>query len=117
MGLTYMLSNFWGVSPNLDIAKKVMTDYILVGLTDRFEESISRFEKYFGWCQPCDEHGNSERNTTLHGEHANSNKHEKLAQTDRMWKKIADMLKDDMELYEYGIPLFGTQKQILSRNL
>merc|ERR1712187_1041243 len=87
-----------GEAPHgLDEAKKVMEDYVLVGLLDDLRTSLERFEKFFGWCQPCDAKGMREKQAVL-SEGVNGNPHQKLDASDPLWDRMAGKLSDDMEL-------------------
>lgn len=110
--MTGILSNLAGAPPDIGIAKRILREYILVGLVDRFEESVNRFERFFGWCRPCDMYGNNSRHSTFNRTNTNTNEHEKLVPRDDLWKKIASRLRDDVELYEYGLQVFESQKDI-----
>merc|ERR1719282_2207490 len=107
--MTYMLSNLLQTSPNLQVAKHVLHKYVLVGFTEKFEESVNRFEMFFGWHKPCGEKWSKNRKALFHGSHPNSNNHTKLAHTDKLWKRMADILSDDLELYKYALKIFESQ--------
>ena len=114
----------------LQLAKELLREYYLVGLTDQTTESLRRFDAYFGidvemlkeietkeryaTCKNRFWEKNSGDDTEEQQEQewelkSNSNEHPHLDPHGDEWRAIADANRHDIELYEYAEKLFREQ--------
>jgi hypothetical protein len=95
---------------HLKIAKQILREKVLIGLTQNMEESVQRFYSYFGWNR--DEYGWSpcERDSLFGG--TNSNKHPKVKEGTKAWELLASRNALDIALYEYAVELFHDQSSL-----
>uniref|UniRef100_A0A7S2H6D2 Sulfotransferase domain-containing protein n=1 Tax=Helicotheca tamesis TaxID=374047 RepID=A0A7S2H6D2_9STRA len=94
-------------------AKEILHAKVLVGLVSKMEESVNRFDTYFGWNEnekreECLDHW--VRNGT------NKNTHKKLREGSEAWKKLERMNDYDVRLYEYAVQLFEEQGRVFERS-
>jgi len=94
------------------IAKKLLQERVLVGLLEAFDESIHRFEKYFGWklqdplCV-----------TNFKAVRDHRQDHQHVPESSNEWKILSDRNFVDMELYDVGKNLFESQNGLTSINI
>ena len=117
----------------LQLAKELLREYYLVGLTDQMTESLRRFDAYFGIdVEMLKETETKERYATCKDQYweknngddteeqqqqqqqqrelkSNSNEHPHLDPSSEEWRAIADANRHDIELYEYAEKLFREQ--------
>jgi hypothetical protein len=90
--------------PDLELAKKNIRDhYLLVGLTERYAESVFLLQKLFGW-----EHKHYEK------ENVNKKKPKKVEIPPALLEKIKKQNSLDYQLYEYCQDLFQQRINELS---
>ncbi len=97
---------------DLNLAKEILRRKCLVGLTSKKEESIARFEKYFGW------HLNNEADkkcldNKLKREWTLKHPHGNVEEGSELWDLIASHNYYDMQLYDYAKILFAQQVTLL----
>ena len=113
----------------LQLAKELLDQYYVVGLTDQMTESLRRFDAYFGidaammkdittkeryarckdkfWEKTNDaDHAEESQHRALK---SNSNEHRRLDPSGEEWKAIEDANSLDMELFHYAEILFRKQ--------
>lgn len=103
---------------HLKSAKEVLQTKVLVGLINRLEESMDRFEAYFGWrftLNPTEQESCREGLFTL-GTNTNQNTNHKI-QKPKPGSALYDLImaenKYDMELYQFAVQLFEEQIELL----
>lgn len=79
-------------------AKNNLQQYFLVGLTEQFEKSLELFSGSFGW-----------KNVQVERENVTPNRVKRKDVSPQIIKKIEELNKFDMELYEIGNRLFAEQ--------
>lgn len=99
---------------DLEEAKQLLREKVLIGLLSNMEESIYRFDRYFGF-------HNIERNkecfdNIIHDKGGKTNRHEhpKLEPGSSEWKLLAEINNFDVQLYEYAVELFEEQKSLFN---
>ena len=113
----------------LQLAKELLDQYYVVGLTDQMTESLRRFDAYFGIDAAmmkdtttkkryarCKDKFWEKKNDADHAEESqhralksNSNEHRRLDPSGEEWKAIEDANSLDMELFHYAEILFQKQ--------
>lgn len=117
---------------DLIVAKEVLRRKCLVGLTSAMEESMTRFQSFFGWPLRGIERNKQEgsKGASISGEacrdqflvsdngrlNKNKNTAVKLEKESDLWKQIAYVHRLDVELYNYAITLFEEQAPLYKRN-
>mmetsp|Transcript_15528 Transcript_15528/g.22705 ORF Transcript_15528/g.22705 Transcript_15528/m.22705 type:complete len:350 (-) Transcript_15528:208-1257(-) len=96
-------------SKDLEKAKDIVQTKYLVGLTSKMEESVDRFDTYFGWVD------NEKR--PLCQEEAiksgfNKNPHPPVEKGSKTWNILADYLSYDLQLYDYIVQLYEEQGEL-----
>ena len=104
---------------DLAIAKEVLRRKFIIGLIDKMEESMDRFERFFRWSyrvnpenqEACREQlltggGGSNRNIN-----AIDKTHPK--EGSKGWKLLAEKNRFDLKLYDYARKLFDEQEALL----
>lgn len=102
---------------HLNIAKQMLSDYCLVGLMDEKEESMKRFEAYFGLeftspeSQTC-------RDDLLSSDVANAKRNAEDVVKESFnpaWQLLRDQNLFDIELYEYALEVFKNQAKLFEK--
>lgn len=115
----YVVSKLVGKGPrnddltndDLELAKQILDKTIVVGLTSRMEESVKRFDRYFGWTNRTKEHPDCLELFIRQG--INKNDYQHVEEGSITWTTFTEMAKYDMQLYEYAIQLFDKQGEKL----
>lgn len=81
-------------------ARYNLDHYCLVGLTERFKESLSIFSGLFGW-----------RNVIIERQNVTPNRIKKKGVSPSTVRKIEEMNQYDLELYAFGQQLFAEQNR------
>jgi hypothetical protein len=101
---------------DLQRAKAILSNYTLIGLTDRMEESLDRFGSYVGWdrlyhsgdrwnkCRV--KFGSAKRN-------AASLPYDKIQPNTPEWKHLVKRNQLDLKLYQHAVELFQYQGETL----
>jgi len=108
---------------DLNIAKEFLRTKCLVGLQSSMNDSLDRFQRYFGWeLKDTVRNGNVLtgevcRQRFFHPEKAgglkmNTNKHPKILPGSKEYNELVEKSKLDMELYAYAVELYGEQAEI-----
>ena len=95
---------------DLEKAKYILEEKVLIGLIDRMEESVGRFNKYFGWQEspdkvPCAEDMLGHKSSTGSNSHA----HRKIEPGSDDWEALAAINRFDIQLYDFAVALFEEQ--------
>jgi len=109
-----MLTNakLGGLNENhLDLAKRILKDKFIVGISDHMDETFRQLELYYGWAE--DKEGCT--NFHLHSAPSNKNKYPVPERSGDAWNLIAEKNKYDMSLYYYALELFGDQSEKMFR--
>lgn len=102
-------------SAHLQVALDVLRRKFLVGLVNRMDESMERFEAYFGWryiMNPTAQETCRESLFTI-GTNANRNKIKVPSESDIVYDLIARQNVFDIELYKYIEMLFEEQEEFV----
>lgn len=97
---------------SLEKAKTIVCQKILVGLLDRLEESLERFERFFAWVYTANPtHQETCRNSLLaNGVNMNASPKNALPSADSAaYKALAERNQFDMELYKFVEKLYKHQ--------
>jgi len=109
---------------DLEEAKEIIRTKCLVGLTSEMDESLNRFEAYFGWTLKDgvrgDLHQTGEQckhsffypDKDEHGIKFNTHKHPKIHPGDRAWNLLAKAAEYDMNLYQTVLEVYAEQKAL-----
>jgi len=123
--MTRMLSNAGDgqlFPKHLDIAKQVLKNKALIGLLEEFDESIERFEQYFGWDELLLQSAAGEIDSPILKKHAecqarlisdkvNGHNHPPLDPKSDIWVELHRRNWFDMELYNFAVELFKNQSK------
>ena len=106
---------------DLNLAKHILEEKILIGIIDDFQSSLERFETYFKWNIPLAEYTKEQNFQILHMKkdcqddilnskiNVNGNSHEEYEEGDYVWELLANINRLDIELYEYALVLYNEQ--------
>jgi len=94
---------------DLEMAKEILRTRCVVGMMDRMQESLDRFDMYFGWASP----ENQECKNELLNHGVNSNPHAMVEVGSEAWNMLYEMNELDIKLYEYAQILFEEQRALL----
>jgi len=109
-----MLSNakLGGVNEShLELAKKILREKFIVGMSDQMDETFRQLEMYYGWSE--EKAGCIEFH--LHSAPSNKNKYPEVDQGGQVWNAITTKNKYDMALYYYALELFGNRSEKMFR--
>ena len=95
-------------SDDLNVAKEVLRRKCIVGLLDEMGESMSRFEKVFGWRLNTEEDEECEEKKLQWG-WTGKHRHASIDEGSIVWNLIVRKNEFDMKLYEYAKILFVEQ--------
>mmetsp|Transcript_45530 Transcript_45530/g.67102 ORF Transcript_45530/g.67102 Transcript_45530/m.67102 type:complete len:785 (-) Transcript_45530:275-2629(-) len=97
---------------NIQVAMDIVRRKFLVGLLSKKEESMERFEKFFGWKYFINPKNQEKCRESLLGGGSNSNqkKMEKPQPGSEEYELLAWQNQFDIQLYEYIVTLFDEQK-------
>jgi len=111
----YLANNKTGdlTRDDLELAKKILLEKVLVLLTNRMKESIGRLSTYFNWeffpeKESCTLDTVSEEEDIF-----NKKDHAMLQEDTEEWEILASLNLLDIELYEYITYLFDSQGDII----
>ena len=98
-------------------AKEVMRRKILIGLIDRFGDSLKRFELYFDWWEKKikpdpESHMQCQQARALAAQ--NHLHHPNAAESSPAYKKLAKLTWADLQLYQYAVELFDEQQALVA---
>ncbi len=103
---------------HLDLAKHILGRKFLVGITEKFEESIKRFTKYFQWddevaddeiSQCLDEELELSKQVETNAIFAVSQRSEIVKTGTEVYRILQQKNSFDIELYQYAKSLYNTQ--------
>mmetsp|Transcript_16969 Transcript_16969/g.28271 ORF Transcript_16969/g.28271 Transcript_16969/m.28271 type:complete len:394 (-) Transcript_16969:797-1978(-) len=110
--ITKQLLGTWQELTEEDLQKAmyILEDKVLIGLIDRMEESVDRFNRYFGWEEspdkvPCAEDMLGHKSSTGSNSHA----HPKVVPGSDDWEALAAINRYDIQLYDFAVALFEEQ--------
>ena len=98
---------------DLEVAKLFLKRKVLIGLTAKLEESVIRFDQYFGF-DTTEE--TSQCQSELMAGGSNSHAHPKVAPGSSGWNAFAEFNKFDVQLYDYAVALFVEQSKLFADN-
>eukprot|EP00565_Helicotheca_tamesis_P007572 CAMPEP_0185732632 /NCGR_PEP_ID=MMETSP1171-20130828/16929_1 /TAXON_ID=374046 /ORGANISM="Helicotheca tamensis, Strain CCMP826" /LENGTH=334 /DNA_ID=CAMNT_0028402171 /DNA_START=32 /DNA_END=1036 /DNA_ORIENTATION=+ len=95
---------------DLNTAKDMLRTKFLVGLTSKFEESVERFDHYFGY----DRNGiSTECKESLYpGKNRYGIPTDPIEEGSEEWDLLMDLNDLDIQLYEYAVELFDQQRRL-----
>ena len=109
-----MLTNakFGGLNDgHLELAKTLLKEKFIVGISDHMDETFRQLEMYYGWAEKKE----GCVNFHLHSAPSNKNKYPVPDHDGPEWNTIATKNKYDMSLYHYALELFGEQSEKMFR--
>ena len=92
---------------HLELAKRIIKDKFIIGISDHMDETFRILEIYYGWKEKKE----GCVNFHLHSAPSNKNKYNVPADGGRVWNLIAEKNKYDMALYQYALEIFAEQSQ------
>jgi len=103
------------VSQDLYIAMEILKRKFIVGLESDMEESMKRFEFYFGWSSPLSNAQECKAKYLLNSSGSNKNNHPAIVPGSQEWNLVADRNRFDIELYGLAKDLFfGSQAKMFN---
>ena len=97
---------------DLEMAKNFLRTRCLVGLTDNFAESVSRFEAFFGWTHVNQEE-KRECQEAIVNRHTSGSEHETFGEDSYVWGLLLEQNRFDMALFDYAVTLFNDVQRAL----
>ena len=96
---------------DLNVAKEIIKRKCVVGLFEKMEESLIRFEIYFGWrAEMSSKQKKCEKKLLENGDERHD--HPIVEKGTKGWKALMQQNRFDMELYQYAVKLFDEQGKI-----
>lgn len=86
---------------HLDLAKRILKEKFLIGISDHMDETFRMLQVYYGWVE---KRGGCV-NFHLHSAPSNKNKYPSPENGGPIWAMIAEKNKYDMALYYYALEL------------
>lgn len=96
---------------HLDLAKSILKDKFVIGISDHMDETFRVLELYYGWTEQKE----GCVNFHLHSAPSNKNKYPDTERGSPTWALIAEKNMYDMALYYYALELFGDQSEKMFR--
>jgi len=96
---------------DLEMAKEILRTKFIVGLVTEMEESVNRFDQYFGW---SDNELRSECQDRFIVKGVNKNSHNGVKPGSDTWNKLTELNRYDLQLYQYAVQLFEEQAEFFS---
>jgi len=101
-------------SKDLEKAKEIIRTKFLVGLSSKMEESVDRFDTYFGWAD-------NEKRPVCQEEAIksgfNRNSHPPVEEGSETWNVLADYMSYDLQLYDYIVQLYEEQRELFGATM
>ena len=104
---------------DLALAKEVLRRKFFVGLTDKMEESMDRFERFFRWSYRVNPHNQEKCREELLSKggganrNVNATKKAHPAKGTEGWELLAAKNNYDLQLYDYVVEMFDQQESLL----
>lgn len=95
------------------LAREILRRKFLVGLLTHMEESITRFERFFGW--NLLEH-DADMQKCVTSSWTNKHKHPAVEEGSEAWNALVSINRYDMELFLYANELFRQQAAFFSQH-
>eukprot|EP00957_Ditylum_brightwellii_P154675 11772306-Ditylum_brightwellii.AAC.1 len=95
---------------HLQKAKAILRTKFVIGLMSKMEESVERFDNYFGW------HKRQGREQCLNTYIRQINPNEvvqRVEENSEAWRLLEDFLYFDMQLYEFALELYEEQEEFV----
>jgi len=101
---------------HVEVAKDMIRRKVLIGLADRREESMERFEKFFGWKYIFHPEKQEECRSALLAKGDDSDNPDMLVPKlgSYPYELLSQKNLYDIELYEYVVSLFADQEQFVA---
>ena len=96
---------------DLEIAKLFLKRKVLIGLTARMQQTVERFERFYGF--DADQKTKQCQEELMAGG-SNSHPHPKVAPGSSGWNAFAEFNKYDVQLYDYAVALFEEQSKLFA---
>jgi len=100
------------IEDDLETAKEIIRTKFLVGLVSKMEESVERFDKYFGWYD-------HEKRPVCQEEAIqsgfNKNPHATIEKGSETWNALAEVNDYDMQIYDFILQLFQKQGELFGK--
>jgi len=99
---------------DLTLAKGIVREKMIVGLTNQIDESYRRFDKYFGW-QSAVQYAKECRDKYVLNSSSSGNKHQhqEVEENSLEWSLIMARNTFDFELYEFARALFHNEQKLM----
>ena len=102
---------------DVEEAKQIMRNKIVVGILGKFQESLKRFELYFDWWADNKQKGTAPRMVQCQQNHArtaqNKVSHPVPDEKDPAYQRLLQLNWADMELYQYALKLYEEQAELV----
>jgi len=95
---------------DLERAKDILRHKFIIGLMPKMEESINRFDNYFGW-HTIRDHERCFDVCIRQGKRSDS--YENVEESSEVWKMLEKFHYFDMQLYEYALELYDYQANLV----
>lgn len=96
---------------DLTNAKEILARKCLIGLTNQYTESVTRFKQYFGW---TDDETCFEETVSPSGTIQNANRHPTIEKGSKDYELLKEVEKWDIWLYTYATELFEEQRRLFA---
>mmetsp|Transcript_12450 Transcript_12450/g.16624 ORF Transcript_12450/g.16624 Transcript_12450/m.16624 type:complete len:340 (+) Transcript_12450:109-1128(+) len=110
--MTIILNKNQFTSKDLEKAKEIIRTKFLVGLSSKMEESVDRFDTYFGWAD-------NEKRPVCQEEAIqsgfNKNPHATIEKGSATWNALAEVNDYDMQIYDFILELFQKQGELFGK--
>jgi len=90
--------------------KEILEQKVLIGLTNKMEASMNRFDTYFGWYD--DENRPRCRNLFIDRKVNSNNSYKRVEPGSQLWNEMAVIMDYDIKLYNYAVHLWHEQRKL-----
>mmetsp|Transcript_28417 Transcript_28417/g.41488 ORF Transcript_28417/g.41488 Transcript_28417/m.41488 type:complete len:243 (-) Transcript_28417:92-820(-) len=108
-----LLNKFKFTDEDLETAKEIIRTKFIVGLLTEMEESVERFDKYFGW-HDKEVRPECQKKSIQTG--YNRNPHDLTERGGEAWNILAAVNEYDLPLYAYIVELYHKQGELFREN-
>jgi len=100
---------------DLEVAKEVFGRKCLVGLVDKAEESLRRYERFFGWDKKVSDSGSKDQCLTQYLANGDKRKDHPTYESTEAWEVLRKKNEYDCLLYEFAEKLYTQQDAIYEK--
>ena len=98
---------------DLEVAKEVFGHKCLVGLVDKIDESLARYERFFGWDKKIPDSDRKDKCVRQYLDSGNKRQEHPTYEGTTAWETLRKKNEYDEILYEYAKNLFQQQEKIM----